>query len=359
MAKIKLQQGNTVANVFAEFISAKRAKGLVNKTIHSYVNHFQAVSRHLNVEQDIVNLCKSDLDKMIASMRDAGLSPNSINSYTKMLKSFLSWCNQEGITSLNIPIYRGEETVKDTYTDKELEVLLQKPDIRKCSFGEYRDWVIINFLLNSGSRAATVRAIQIRDVDLENGLIHYRHNKNHRAQVVPLCGAMIRILREYLRFRGGEETDSLFCDITGGPLTENGLRKAIVRYRIDRMKTVWVEEDQPREGKKEFEKIDSRTYTQKLFGMMGGEEKHVTLRFTIDLLDTVVDRLGASVASYQPDGDRHFKVSADVAVSDQFYAWVCGFRKRVAIIDPPEVVEGFQQFLLDIQGRYKKQETEI
>lgn len=128
--------------------------------------------------------------------------------------------------------------------------------------------------------------------------------------------------------------------------------KKIVRYRIDRMKTVWVEEDQPREGKKEFEKIDSRTYTQKLFGMMGGEEKHVSLRFTIDLLDTVVDRLGASVASYQPDGDRHFKVSADVAVSDQFYAWVCGFRKRVAIIDPPEVVEGFQQFLNDIQGRY-------
>ena len=88
--------------------------------------------------------------------------------------------------------------------------------------------------------------------------------------------------------------------------------------------------------------------------MMGGEEKHVTLRFTIDLLDTVVDRLGASVASYQPDGDRHFKVSADVAVSDQFYAWVCGFRKRVAIIDPPEVVEGFQQFLSDIQGKYKQ-----
>lgn len=36
MARIKLQQGNTVANIFAEFISAKRAKGLVNKTIHSY-----------------------------------------------------------------------------------------------------------------------------------------------------------------------------------------------------------------------------------------------------------------------------------------------------------------------------------
>ena len=45
---------------------------------------------------------------------------------------------------------------------------------------------------------------------------------------------MVRILKEYLRFRRGEETDPLFCDITGGPLTENGLRKAIVRYNKSR-----------------------------------------------------------------------------------------------------------------------------
>ncbi len=47
---------------------------------------------------------------MITSMRDAELSANSINSYTRMLKSFLSRCNVEGITMLTIPIYRGEES---------------------------------------------------------------------------------------------------------------------------------------------------------------------------------------------------------------------------------------------------------
>lgn len=234
MSKITLQTSETVAEIFAEFIHAKRAKGLVDKTIQSYVNHFKAVSKHLNVEQSIVNLCRSDLDGMIESMRDAELSPNTINSYTKMLKSFFSWCNIEGITMLTIPIYRGEETVKETYTDRELTVLLQKPDIRKCSFCEYRDWVIVNFLLNSGCRAATVRAIQIRDVDLDNGLVHYRHNKNHKAQVIPLCSEMTRILREYLRFRRGADNDTLFCSETGEPLTENGLRKAIVRYNTAR-----------------------------------------------------------------------------------------------------------------------------
>ncbi len=234
MSIITLQNGNTIEDTFEEFIHAKRAKGLRDKTIQSYVCHFKAVSRHLDVKQTIVNLCKSDLDRMITSMRDAELSANSINSYTRMLKSFLSWCNVEGITMLTIPIYRGEETVKETYTDQELEKLLKKPDTRKCSFCEYRDWVIINFLLNSGSRAATVRAIQIRDVDLDNGMVHYRHTKNHKAQVIPLCSDMVRILREYLRFRGGVDADTLFCSDTGEPLTENALRKGIVRYNRSR-----------------------------------------------------------------------------------------------------------------------------
>ena len=234
MSIITLQNGNSIAETFEDFILAKRAKGLRSKTLFSYVCHFKSVSKHLDVEQDIVNLCKSDLDKMVASMREAGLSANSINSYTKLMKSFLSWCNTEGITTLTIAIYRGEETVKDTYTDQELEKLLKKPDTRKCGFCEYRDWVIVNFLLNSGSRAATVRAIQIRDVDLENGMVHYRHTKNHKAQVIPLCSDMVRILREYLRFRGGTDTDTLFCSDTGEPLTENALRKGIVRYNKSR-----------------------------------------------------------------------------------------------------------------------------
>ena len=124
--------------------------------------------------------------------------------------------------------------MKETYSDLELSALLKKPDIRKATFAEYRDWVIINFLLNCGSRAATVRAIQIRDVDLDGGMVFYRHTKNRKAQVIPLCSAMVAILREYLRHRGGEAADYLFCTETGSQLTENGLRQSIARYNTRR-----------------------------------------------------------------------------------------------------------------------------
>ena len=234
MAKIKLVVSATIEETFSDFIISKKTKGLAEKTLQSYQSQFQAVARHMDVKMDISMLQKADLDAMIISMRDASLSPNSINSYTRTLKSFFSWCNEQGITRLNIPLYKAEETVKETYSDAELSVLLKKPDIRKATFAEYRDWVIINFLLNCGSRAATVRAIQIRDVDLDGGMVFYRHTKNRKAQVIPLCSAMVAILREYLRHRGGEAADYLFCTETGSQLTENGLRQSIARYNTRR-----------------------------------------------------------------------------------------------------------------------------
>ena len=234
MAKIKLVVSATIEETFSDFIISKKTKGLAEKTLQSYQSQFQAVARHMDVKMDIAMLQKADLDAMIISMRDASLSPNSINSYTRTLKSFFSWCNEQGITRLNTPLYKAEETVKETYSDLELSALLKKPDIRKATFAEYRDWVIINFLLNCGSRAATVRAIQIRDVDLDGGMVFYRHTKNRKAQVIPLCSAMVAILREYLRHRGGEAADYLFCTETGSQLTENGLRQSIARYNTRR-----------------------------------------------------------------------------------------------------------------------------
>ena len=145
MAKIKLVVSATIEETFSDFIISKKTKGLAEKTLQSYQAQFQAVARHLDVKMDIAMLQKADLDAMIISMRT--------------LKSFFSWCNEQGITRLNIPLYKAEETVKETYSDLELSALLKNPDIRKATFAEYRDWVIINFLLNCGSRAATVRAI--------------------------------------------------------------------------------------------------------------------------------------------------------------------------------------------------------
>jgi predicted DNA-binding transcriptional regulator YafY len=130
-------------------------------------------------------------------------------------------------------------------------------------------------------------------------------------------------------------------------------RNATITYRLDRMKGVDVA-DEPREGNMEFAKINMESYTQQHFGMFSGEKKTVSLRFTNNLLDTMVDRFGTgSEVFYRPDDDTHFVVTTQIAISDQFFGWLCGFRKMAKIVSPPDVVADFQKFLSDISGRYE------
>ena len=124
-------------------------------------------------------------------------------------------------------------------------------------------------------------------------------------------------------------------------------------YRVDRMKEVKAL-DEPREGAEAFAAIDIETYTRRVFSMYGGPQKRVSVRFANPLLDTAIERFGtAPDVFYRPDGEFYFVVTADVEISDQFFSWVCGFRKRAKIISPPDVVEDMQKFLKDISERYE------
>ena len=133
-------------------------------------------------------------------------------------------------------------------------------------------------------------------------------------------------------------------------LAYNG--KHITTYRIDRMDNV-IKSIELREGAEFYKDINMQDFTKRVFSMFGGEEKNVTIRFTKDLLDIVIDRFGANGASYTPDDDKHFKIRVNVEVSNMFYSWICGFRKKATILNPPEVVEDFKNFLADINQKYE------
>ena len=218
---------------FEEFVVAQTAKGFAVSTIQNYHSHFHSISKHIDIETPFCELGQTDIEGMIVSMRESGLATNSISSYIRVFKTFMNWSQQQGYTSLTVPNYKQVETAKDPYTDEELRLLLEKPKA-DCNFCEYRNWVIINFLLNSGCRAATVRNIKNCDVDFSNSRIVFRHTKTHKVQVVPLCSQMVRILRDYCKTRGGGDSDYLFCDEDGEMLSPNALRLAIQRYNRSR-----------------------------------------------------------------------------------------------------------------------------
>ena len=223
----------SVAEVFEDFVISQTAQGLSPVTLTNYRHHFHSISRHLDTSQSMDTLTKSKLEAMVVSMRQSGLAHNSISSYCRVLRTFLGWCEREGMTVPPMPHIKDKETVKESYTDEELEAILKRPN-KNCSFCEYRNWVVVNFLMNCGCRASTVRNIQNRDVDLDTRQIIFRHNKNGKIQTVPLCSVMVSILREYMAVRKGKSDDYLFCDQYGGMLSMNALRLAVARHNQSR-----------------------------------------------------------------------------------------------------------------------------
>lgn len=124
----------------------------------------------------------------------------------------------------------------------------------------------------------------------------------------------------------------------------------IRHFRVDKMIDI-SSLDEERDGQDAYAKMDLALYARKTFGMFVGEDKKVTLRFEISLVGPVIDRFGKEIMII-PDGDEHFKFTADVAVSPQFFAWICGFGTQAEIIGPAEVVSEFAKHIRSIADQY-------
>ena len=123
----------------------------------------------------------------------------------------------------------------------------------------------------------------------------------------------------------------------------------MVNYRVDRMKDVELT-GEPRSGAETYNELSMETYLQEHFGMYQGEREHLRIRAINPLLDTFVDRFGTRDAIYAKDDDKHFTVVVSVAVSNQFFGWLCGLGNKVKIISPAPVVEEFKQYLDKMRG---------
>lgn len=60
-----MKTSKTMKEFFDDFIIAKKAQGLADKTIKSYQSQFRAINNHLDVNVPIEDITKSDLEKWL------------------------------------------------------------------------------------------------------------------------------------------------------------------------------------------------------------------------------------------------------------------------------------------------------
>ncbi len=124
----------------------------------------------------------------------------------------------------------------------------------------------------------------------------------------------------------------------------------IKHYRMDKMAHIEIT-NQPREGRPIFEELDMASYTKRTFGMFGGEESTVKLRFSNRLIGVVVDRFGSD-SMIQLSGSSHFTITIKAVISPQFLSWLLGFGAEVEVLEPTSLISEIKKNLTAISQLY-------
>ena len=151
----------------------KKYSGTAEATLNGYRYNITRFLKFLSDEQLAVN--EAGFKRYVIHLTDSGMTANSVNHYIRSVKVFLYWCmEQDEIAPLKIKMVKAQETIKDVYTQEELCALIQPPK-REDSFVVWRSWAIINFILGTAAREATVCEMQMQDISFDDRTIKFRH----------------------------------------------------------------------------------------------------------------------------------------------------------------------------------------
>lgn len=225
---------------FEAYVAEKEARNLSPKTIKNYRQSFDFFVKFYEFDNDttLEEITPQHFYKWINTMKLNGVKPTSINHYLRDVRAFFYWCMEEPREYMKAfkisEIEKQEEPIK-LFTDDELLLLLEKPR-RNDSFVTWRTWAIVNWVLGTGNRAATICEVKIPDVNFSKREITLAHTKNKKAQVIPLSSSLETALKEYIRmWRREAPVDGwLFPNVGEEKLSTNGLRLAFTKYCKDR-----------------------------------------------------------------------------------------------------------------------------
>lgn len=238
MNKISMSRNKvpTIQQAFDLFIRKCKVKNLTELSIESYKKKIIHFYEFMDGETSLATITSDTIDDYILWLRDnTHANDITINSYLRAVRAFLYYCMEcNYLPSFKISLIKAEKKIKETYTDEELERLLQKPDLDTCSFSCYKTWVFENYLLGTGNRISTALDVHIGDINFESGMITLRKTKNRKQQIIPLSHTLADILQEYLVIRGGEEEDYLFCNEYGEQASCRTYQQLVRRYNIKR-----------------------------------------------------------------------------------------------------------------------------
>ncbi len=190
---------NALLESFLDYISLER--GLSINTRKAYADDLSQFLEFLD-RKGVTSLNqvsrKQVLDHLMA-MKAKGMSTNSISRHLVSIKVFFRYLQQEGLLDKNVTDTMDSpklwKILPDTLSEKEVDLLLKAPDMRK-PLG-VRDRAILEMFYASGLRVSELAQLQIKDLHLEDGYIRVI-GKGRKERVIPIARDSANILECYL-----------------------------------------------------------------------------------------------------------------------------------------------------------------
>ncbi|SFU34825.1 integrase/recombinase XerD [Clostridium sp. DSM 8431] len=293
--KINNDKGKIFKEGFQEYLFNCKARGLREGTIRHYEQSYIQLIKYIDENMEIADIDKNVFDSFIVKVgENKDISSQTLFTYARDLKTIINFfIRQEYCRSLVMKLPKVDKQPIATYTDEELEKLLKKPNINKCSFVEYRNYVMVAMFLSTGIRLSSLINIRVKDINFDDEVVNIVHTKNRKSLIIPLNKQILSILKEYLKYRQYSDLeDRLFCNCYGKPLNKSSTIQAIASYNRKRgVETTSIHKLRHTFAKKWVLGGNSVAVLQKILG-------HSSLQITQNYLNVMISDIKAEVDNY-------------------------------------------------------------
>ena len=132
-----------------------------------------------------------------------GVTPNTINRGLSSLRKFYQWAQQQGLVTENpmedIPEVPSVPLAPRSLPNEAIDALLRTVYTTRNAVLRRRDEAILALLVYAGLRAQEACDLQLRDLDLNTGMIIVRSGKAGKARRVPLHPDAQALINSYVR----------------------------------------------------------------------------------------------------------------------------------------------------------------
>ena len=226
---------NEIQNFISYLHSTKKTSG---NTEVSYERDLKKMMRYFEGEQHITEVSRiteTNLNSYMLYLENRHFAPSTVSRSVASMRAFFQYLTRERVIdkdpSEHLKPPKVEKKMPEVLTVREVDLLLAQPS-QETPKG-IRDKAMLELLYATGIRVSELIHLTWPDVNLSMGYITCRERDKER--VIPFGSVARRALHHYLAdarkvFVGDQETEVLFTNCSGKPMSRQGFWKILKGY---------------------------------------------------------------------------------------------------------------------------------